>query len=43
MKSGSPSRTTAAHETQTKIPGLVLSPDHLGQDGAQPPVRRVCL
>ncbi len=26
MKSGSPSRTTAAHKTQTKIPGLVLSP-----------------
>ncbi len=25
MKSGSPSRTTAAHKTQTKIPGLVLS------------------
>ncbi len=28
MKSGSPSRTTAAHKTQTKIPGLVLSPFH---------------
>ncbi len=26
MKSGSPSRTTATHKTQTKIPGLVLSP-----------------
>ncbi len=26
MKSGSPSRTTAPHKTQTKIPGLVLSP-----------------
>ncbi len=25
MKSGSPSRTTAAHKTQTKSPGLVLS------------------
>ncbi len=25
MKSGSPSRTTAAHKTQTNIPGLVLS------------------
>ncbi len=25
MKSGSPSRTTAAHKTQTKNPGLVLS------------------
>ncbi len=25
MKSGSPSRRTAAHKTQTKIPGLVLS------------------
>ncbi len=28
MKSGSPSRTTAAHKTQTKIPGLVLSLFH---------------